>query len=94
LRANKQEVLKAVIKARSDGDVILKSCPKKCHKGPRSSQYRGVSLNGKKWQTLVMGFCKKAYKGRHQHEIDAAIDYDKHSVLSQGLNVSGDYILS
>lgn len=86
--SKKQEVAEAISRCLSQDQIIIKRNPKKGHKGPRSSQYRGVSLNGKKWQTLVMGFCKKAYRGRHQYEIDAAKDYDRHSILSQGLSVS------
>lgn len=84
----KQEVLRAISEAYSEDQILIKANPKKGHKGPRSSRFRGVSLNGKKWQTLVMGFKKKAYRGRHNTELEAAIDYDKNSVLSQGLNVS------
>lgn len=87
IETKKQEIREAIRLAHSDDEVIIKRNPKKGHKGPRSSKFRGVSLNGKKWQTLVMGFCKKAYRGRHQYELEAAIDYDKHSILSQGLSV-------
>ena len=66
----------------------LKLALNKTHSGPRSSKYRGVSLNGKKYQTLVMGFKKKAYRGRHNTEMEAAMDYDKNAILSQGLHVS------
>jgi hypothetical protein len=74
--------------ARDPHQTIIKANPKKGHKGPRSSKFRGVSLNGKKWQTLVMGPYKHAYRGRHEREIDAASDYDKNSILRQGLCVS------
>ena len=88
LTNRKQEVLRAVSDALNDFQILIKANPKKGHIGPRSSKFRGVSLNGKKWQTLVMGFKKKAYRGRHNTEIEAAVDYDKNSILSQGLNVS------
>ena len=86
----KQEVLKAISQAFSDDQILIRATPKKEHRGPRSSKYRGVSLNGKKYQTLVMGFRKKAYRGRHNTEVEAAIDYDRNAILSQGLNVGSN----
>lgn len=93
IQTKKQEIADAISRCLDESTIIIRKNPKKGHKGPRSSQFRGVSLNGKKWQTLVMGFCKKAYRGRHQYEIEAAKDYDRHSILSQGLSVSSMDIL-
>jgi len=84
IEIKKWEITDAV-KNTSPDKVIIKANPKKKHKGPRSSKFRGVSLNGKKWQTLVMGPNKNAYRGRHSQEVDAAKDYDRHSILRQGL---------
>ena len=85
---NKKLEISEAIKDVSMDKIIIKANPKKKHKGPRSSKFRGVSLNGKKWQTLVMGPNKNAYRGRHSLEIEAARDYDRHSILRQGLCVS------
>ncbi|CAI2382599.1 unnamed protein product [Moneuplotes crassus] len=84
IQAKKLEIKEAIGGLPLD-KVIIKANPKKKHSGPRSSKFRGVSLNGKKWQTLVMGPNKNAYRGRHAREQDAAQDYDRHSILRQGL---------
>lgn len=86
IESKKLEIQEAIKNASMD-KIIIKANPKKKHKGPRSSKFRGVSLNGKKWQTLVMGPNKNAYRGRHAKEVDAAKDYDRHSILRQGLCV-------
>eukprot|EP00344_Euplotes_crassus_P003469 CAMPEP_0197000686 /NCGR_PEP_ID=MMETSP1380-20130617/5561_1 /TAXON_ID=5936 /ORGANISM="Euplotes crassus, Strain CT5" /LENGTH=212 /DNA_ID=CAMNT_0042418065 /DNA_START=29 /DNA_END=667 /DNA_ORIENTATION=- len=82
---SKKLEIKEAIKNMPLEKILIKANPKKKHSGPRSSKFRGVSLNGKKWQTLVMGPNKNAYRGRHVREQDAAKDYDRHSILRQGL---------
>jgi len=54
-------------------------------KSNRHSSYRGVSLNGKKWQVMIMGKHKKKYFGGLKTEKEAAIFYDKLSIISNGL---------
>lgn len=81
-----QKVLDGI---KDDQQVLITSKPKnrsqKIRKSNRHSVYRGVSLNGKKWQVMIMGSIKKKYFGGIKNERDAAIFYDKLSILTNGL---------
>ncbi|CAI2376091.1 unnamed protein product [Moneuplotes crassus] len=72
-----------------DSQILISSKPKnksnKIRKSNRHSRYRGVSLNGKKWQVMIMGPIKKKYFGGIATEREAAIFYDKLSILTNGL---------
>ena len=72
-----------------NNEILITAKPKnrsyKNRKSNRYSKYRGVSLNGKKWQVMIMGPVKKKYFGAIASERDAAILYDKLSILTNGL---------
>lgn len=72
-----------------DYQILITSKPKnksnKIRKSNRHSRYRGVSLNGKKWQVMIMGPIKKKYFGGIATEREAAVFYDKLSILTNGL---------
>ncbi len=72
-----------------DYQILITSKPKnksnKIRKSNRHSRYRGVSLNGKKWQVMIMGPIKKKYFGGISTEREAAVFYDKLSILTNGL---------
>jgi hypothetical protein len=72
-----------------DNEVLITAKPKnrsyKIRKSNRYSRFRGVSLNGKKWQVMIMGPAKKKYFGAIASERDAAVLYDKLSILTNGL---------
>ena len=53
----------------------------------RGSRYRGVSMNGTKWQALLMVNKHKRYLGSYTTEEEAAVAYDMHSFLLHGLKV-------
>ena len=42
-------------------------------------------MNGKKWQVMIMGPIKKKYFGGIPTEREAAVFYDKLSILTNGL---------
>ena len=54
-------------------------------KSNRHSSYRGVSLNGKKWQVMIMGKHKKKYFGGLDSETEAAKFYDRLAIITSGL---------
>lgn len=72
-----------------ESEVLITAKPKnrsyKIRKSNRYSRYRGVSLNGKKWQVMIMGPTKKKYFGAISSEREAAVLYDKLSILTNGL---------
>lgn len=73
----------------NEGEILITAKPKnrsyKIRKSNRYSRFRGVSLNGKKWQVMIMGPTKKKYFGAIQEEREAAVLYDKLSILTNGL---------
>lgn len=88
--SNKISLLKKVLEGiKDDSQILISSKPKnksqKIRKSNRHSKYRGVSLNGKKWQVMIMGPIKKKYFGGISTEREAAIFYDKLSILTNGL---------
>lgn len=88
--ATRLSQLQNLLEGISDEDELLISAkPKnrsyKIRKSNRYSRYRGVSLNGKKWQVMIMGPAKKKYFGAISNEKDAAVLYDKLSILTNGL---------
>ena len=90
LMNSKLKILKKVLQGISDNDqIIINSRPKnksqKIRKSNRNSRYRGVSLNGKKWQVMIMGPARKKYFGGIATEREAAYFYDKLSIVSNGL---------
>lgn len=50
----------------------------------RGSEYRGVSINGGKWQVFFIVKNKKFYAGQVASEYEAARLYDKLSILHNG----------
>lgn len=88
--SNKISLLKKVLEGiKDESQILITSKPKnksqKIRKSNRHSKYRGVSLNGKKWQVMIMGSIKKKYFGGITTEREAAIFYDKLSILTNGL---------
>lgn len=88
--AGKIELIKRVLEGIADEEQILiaakpKNRSQKIRKSNRHSKYRGVSLNGRKWQVMIMGPIKKSYFGGIASEREAAIFYDKLSILTNGL---------
>lgn len=86
----KIEILRNVMEGVQDhNEVLITAKPKnksqKIRKSNRHSHFRGVSLNGKKWQVMIMGSKGKKYFGGILVERDAAIFYDKLSILTNGL---------
>ena len=53
----------------------------------RGSAYRGVSMNGAKWQALLMIDKTKRYLGTYKTAEEAAVQYDRHAFLMHGLKV-------
>ena len=51
----------------------------------RGSKYRGVSINGLKWQIFIIIKNKKHYAGQLDSEEDAAKLYDKLIIMHNGL---------
>jgi len=87
---NKISLLRKVLEGISDETQILinakpKNKSQKIRKSNRHSRFRGVSLNGKKWQVMIMGPMKKKYFGGIATERGAAVFYDKLSILTNGL---------
>lgn len=87
---NKIGLLRKVLEGIHDeNQVLITAKPKnrstKIRKSNRHSRFRGVSLNGKKWQVMIMGQIKKKYFGGISTEREAAIFYDKLSILTNGL---------
>lgn len=60
-------------------------------KSNRHSMYRGVSLNGKKWQVMIMGKKRKNYFGRFKCELEAAKFYDKLAIVTKGLSANTNF---
>lgn len=95
-RPNKLTILKKVLEGISDDRQILISCKPKnksqsIRKSNRHSAYRGVSLNGKKWQVMITGSTKKQYYGGISSEREAALMYDKLSILENGLGAKTNF---
>ena len=78
-----------------DSQVLISAKPKnksqKVRRSNRHSKYRGVSLNGKKWQVMIMGSIRKKYYGSIATETEAAIFYDKLSILTNGLGAKTNF---
>lgn len=56
-------------------------------KDSRSSKFRGVSKNGRRFQVFIMINKKKRYFGVLENEIHSAIIYDKLAIIFHGLKV-------
>lgn len=57
----------------------------------RSSQYRGVSKNGKQWQVLIMVKNQKLYLGTFKTELEAARHYDYYSIKHHGIKAKTNF---
>jgi hypothetical protein len=95
-KSNKIFILKNVLEGiHDDTQILLTSKPKnksqKIRKSNRHSRYRGVSLNGKKWQVMIMGPIHKKYFGGIGTEREAAIFYDKLSIMTNGLTAKTNF---
>jgi hypothetical protein len=94
--SNKIFILKNVLEGiHDDTQILLTSKPKnksqKIRKSNRHSRYRGVSLNGKKWQVMIMGPIHKKYFGGISTEREAAVFYDKLSIMTNGLTAKTNF---
>ena len=89
----RQEIISSLEKIIDSDHVVVHGIPRVYTGSKRGSNYRGVSVNGKKWQVMVMGFGKKRYYGGIKDEYEAAKLYDKYAILTQGVGVS-IYIIS
>lgn len=96
LSGSKISLLRKVLEGIDDDSQILisakpKNKSQKIRKSNRHSKYRGVSLNGKKWQVMIMGSIRKKYFGGIATETEAAIFYDKLSILTNGLGAKTNF---
>lgn len=57
-------------------------------KDSRSSKFRGVSKNGRRYQVFIMINKKKRYFGVLENEVHSAVIYDKLAIIFHGLKVS------
>ena len=57
----------------------------------RGSQFRGVSVNGSKWQVFIIIKNKKYYAGQMDTEAEAAKLYDKLILLHCGLSAKTNF---
>ena len=57
----------------------------------RGSQFRGVSINGVKWQVFIIIKNKKYYVGQMDTEAEAARLYDKLILLHSGLSAKTNF---
>ena len=64
---------------------------KKDGENKRSSQYRGVSRNGKQWQVLMMANRNKSYIGTFSSEELAARIYDIISIKNKGIKAKTNF---
>lgn len=92
----KLTILKKALEEIEDDDRVLitgkpKNKSKKIQKSNRHSNFRGVSRNGKKWQVMIIGTIRKKYFGAIPNERDAAIFYDKLSILTNGLSAKTNF---
>lgn len=80
-----------------DTDSVLKPIQKKQTRKCqdlhvyRGSHYRGVSINGGKWQVFMIVKNKKFYVGQMQTEEEAAALYDKLAILHSGLEAKTNF---
>ena len=58
----------------------------------RSSKYRGVSMNGRKWQVLIMINKKKNYLGNYLDEDLAARVYDIQAIKTWGIKARTNFV--
>ena len=58
----------------------------------RSSKYRGVSMNGSKWQVLIMINKKKNYLGNYLDEDLAARVYDIQAIKTWGIKARTNFV--
>jgi hypothetical protein len=65
---------------------------KKIKQNLRSSKYRGVSKNGKRWQVLMMFNYNKSYIGTYSSEELAARIYDIVSIKKLGINAKTNFL--
>ena len=89
-QSDRHSTLRKIVESVKDDSSVLitgkpKNKSKKFRKSNRHSIYRGVSLNGKKWQVMIMGQTKKNYFGGLLTELEAAIFYDRLAILTNGL---------
>ena len=84
----RQEIISSLDKIFDLEQVVVHGIPRVYTGSKRGSNFRGVSVNGKKWQVMVMGFGKKRYYGGIKDEYEAAKLYDKYAILTQGVGVS------
>ena len=61
-------------------------------KSNRKSLYRGVSKNGKNWQTIILTKYGKAYIGTYPTQEIAARVYDFISIKNKGIKAKTNFI--
>jgi len=57
----------------------------------RKSMYIGVSKNGPSWQALITVNKRKTYIGTYSTQIEAAIAFDKYSILLNNLTAKTNF---
>uniref|UniRef100_A0A7S3J5K1 AP2/ERF domain-containing protein n=1 Tax=Euplotes harpa TaxID=151035 RepID=A0A7S3J5K1_9SPIT len=87
----RQEIIASLDKIKEEDEVVIQSIPRVYTGSKRGSNFRGVSVNGKKWQVMVMGFGKKRYYGGIKDENEAAKLYDKYAILTQGVGAKTNF---
>mmetsp|Transcript_1059 Transcript_1059/g.931 ORF Transcript_1059/g.931 Transcript_1059/m.931 type:complete len:269 (+) Transcript_1059:19-825(+) len=87
----RQEILASLEKVSEDSETVIEAVPRAYTGSKRGSNFRGVSVNGKKWQVMVMGFGKKRYYGGIKDEKEAAKLYDKYAILTQGVGAKTNF---
>ena len=72
--------------------LLIKKNNNRIKKSKRSSKYRGVSKNGKKWQVLFMINKNKNYIGTYSSEEIAARVYDIISIKKKGIKSKTNFL--
>eukprot|EP00344_Euplotes_crassus_P003639 CAMPEP_0197004096 /NCGR_PEP_ID=MMETSP1380-20130617/18941_1 /TAXON_ID=5936 /ORGANISM="Euplotes crassus, Strain CT5" /LENGTH=179 /DNA_ID=CAMNT_0042422779 /DNA_START=272 /DNA_END=811 /DNA_ORIENTATION=- len=87
----RREILSSLKKVTDPSKEVIKAVPRISTGSKRGSSFRGVSVNGKKWQVMVMGFGKKRYYGGIKDQNEAAQLYDKYAILTQGIGAKTNF---
>ena len=80
---NKYSTVRDIKKLKKNNFIIRKK---------RSSKYRGVSINGSKWQVLIMINNKKFFLGNYPSEDLAARIYDIQAIKSWGIKAKTNFV--
>jgi len=80
---NKHSAVRGIKNIKKNNFIIRKK---------RSSKYRGVSLNGNKWQVLIMINNKKNFVGNYPSEELAARIYDIQAIKAWGVKAKTNFV--